>query len=46
VVRERRAGDAERATGAWALDRSSRPHHSPTVLSQAEHDRICDVKAG
>jgi transposase InsO family protein len=44
VKREREAGDAERASGAWAHDRSSRPHRWPTVLSEAEHDRICEVR--
>jgi transposase InsO family protein len=44
VVRERTAGAAERASGAWALDRSSRPHRSPSMLSAVEHDRICEVR--
>jgi transposase InsO family protein len=45
VKREREATAAERASGAWALDRSSRPRRSPTILSAAEHDRICEVRA-
>jgi len=44
VVREREASDAERVSGAWALDRSSRPRRSPSMLSDAEHDRICEVR--
>jgi transposase InsO family protein len=45
VRREREATAAERASGAWAMDRSSRPRRSPTILSAAEHDRICEVRA-
>ena len=44
VRREREAGDSERASGAWARDRSSRPRRSPAMLSDAEHDRICEVR--
>jgi transposase InsO family protein len=44
VVRERQAGEAQRASGSWALDRSSRPYRSPTMLSDDEHDRICEVR--
>ena len=44
VRREREATAAQRALGAWALDRSSRPQRSPSMLSDAEHDRICEVR--
>ena len=44
VTRERDASEAERASGAWAADRSSRPHRCPTMISDAEHDRICEVR--
>jgi transposase InsO family protein len=44
VRRERQASAAERASGAWARDRCSRPHFSPTRLSDREHDRICRVR--
>jgi transposase InsO family protein len=44
VTREREASEAERASGAWAADRSSRPHRCPTMISDAEHDRICEVR--
>lgn len=33
-VREQRASEAERASGVWALDASSRPHRSPTRPGQ------------
>jgi transposase InsO family protein len=45
VRREREATAAERVSGAWAVDRSSRPRRLPTILSEAEHDRICEVRA-
>jgi transposase len=44
VHRELDAGDAERESGSWAEDRSSRPHRSPTMLSDEEHNRICEVR--
>ena len=44
VTRERDASEDERASGAWAADRSSRPHRCPTMISDAEHDRICEVR--
>jgi transposase InsO family protein len=44
VKREREAGDEERRSGAWAEERSSRPHHSPALLSDEEHDRICELR--
>jgi hypothetical protein len=45
VKREREATAAERSSGAWARDRSSRPRRSPRMLGEAEHDRICEVRA-
>lgn len=44
VCRERDASEAERASGEWAQDRSSRPEHSPNMISDAEHDRICEMR--
>jgi transposase InsO family protein len=44
VSRERDASAAERASGGWAQDRSSRPDRSPSMISDAEHDRICEMR--
>ncbi|MGI8429464.1 MAG: hypothetical protein ACR2OB_09200 [Solirubrobacteraceae bacterium] len=44
VQRERDATPQQRASGAWAEDRSSRPHRSPGMISAAEHDRICEMR--
>jgi transposase InsO family protein len=44
VRREREASDGDRVSGAWAADRSSRPHRSPSMLDEAEQDRICEVR--
>jgi transposase InsO family protein len=44
VDRERQASAEELASGAWAADRSSRPHRSPAMISDAEHDRICEMR--
>ena len=38
------ASPAERASGAWLLDRSSRPHHSPRLLDPATEERICECR--
>jgi transposase InsO family protein len=35
---------AKRQSGEWALDRSSRPHHSPRLLPAEEQQRICEVR--
>jgi hypothetical protein len=43
-VRERDAGDAERASGSWALDRSSRPHTSPRRTAAEVERRVCEVR--
>jgi transposase InsO family protein len=44
VCRERAATRQERASGAWAQERSSRPRRSPRMISDQEHDRICEVR--
>lgn len=44
VRREREATCEELESGAWAEDRPSRPQHSPTMISDAEHDRICEMR--
>ncbi|MGH2979574.1 MAG: IS481 family transposase [Solirubrobacterales bacterium] len=44
VKREREASQEQRRAGTWADDRSSRPRHSPAMLSEQEHDRICEVR--
>ena len=33
-----------RASGAWAADRSSRPHRSPRLLALAEQQQICQAR--
>ena len=35
---------AQRASGVWAADRSSRPHRSPRRLHAVEEQRICDAR--
>jgi len=42
--RYRRASEAERATGAWAEDRPSTPHHQPGRVSEPVHDRVCQAR--
>jgi len=44
VQREREATAEELESGAWAQDRPSRPHRSPGMISEAEHDRICEMR--
>ena len=44
VERYRAASDQERASGAWAQDRSCRPHHQPARVSDEVHDRVCEVR--
>ena len=44
VGRWRDAGDRERSTLVCLEGRSSRPHRSPTMLSEADHDRVCEVR--
>ena len=45
VDRYRAAGDAERASGAWADDRPSTPHRQPGRVSEEAHDRVCQARA-
>jgi transposase InsO family protein len=44
VMRWREAGDAQRRDLSCLEDRSSRPHHSPKLLSAKDHDRCCEVR--
>ena len=44
VDRYRAAGDAERASGAWAQDRPSTPHRQPGRVSEQVHDRVCEAR--
>ena len=44
VRREREASAEELESGTWAEDRPSRPLHSPSMISEAEQDRICEVR--
>jgi transposase InsO family protein len=44
IARYRAATDAERASGAWARDRPSTPHHQPARSSQEVHDRVCEAR--
>ena len=44
VVRARQASPAERRSGACFETRSSRPHRSPRMLSEAGHDRVCEAR--
>jgi transposase InsO family protein len=43
-VRERRATPEQRASGAWALDRSSRPHRSPRRTAVDVERRVCQAR--
>jgi transposase len=43
-VREREAPPEERVSGAWALDRSSRPRLSPRRTPAAVEHRVCEVR--
>jgi transposase InsO family protein len=42
--RWREASPAERASGRWAFDRSSRPHRSPRRTPGAQEQRICQAR--
>ena len=44
VDRFRAATEEERASGAWAADRPSTPHHQPTRCSDAVHDQVCEER--
>jgi transposase InsO family protein len=43
-VREREATCEQRASGAWALDRSSRPHRSPRRTDAGTEQRVCQER--
>ena len=44
IARYRAASDAERASGVWAQDRASTPHHQPARVSECVHDRVCETR--
>jgi transposase InsO family protein len=44
VERYRCACEQDRASGAWAEDRPSVPHHQPTRCSEEVHDRVCEAR--
>jgi hypothetical protein len=44
VDRYRAASEEERASGAWAEDRPSTPHHQLALSSAAIHDRVCEAR--
>jgi transposase len=44
IGRYRAAGDAERASGAWAEDRPCTPHHQPRRSGEDVHDRVCEAR--
>ena len=43
-VRERGASEADRSSGAWALDASSRPRLSPRRTAAQLEARVCEVR--
>jgi transposase InsO family protein len=43
-VREGQASEAERASGAWALDRSSRPHRCARRTPPEVEQRVCEAR--
>jgi transposase InsO family protein len=44
VLRWREAGRQERESLACLEDRPSTPRHSPRLLSEADHDRLCELR--
>src|SRR4051795_7462391 len=42
--RWQQASPADRSSGRWAFDRSSRPHRSPNRTAAAEEQRICEAR--
>src|SRR3954464_5218872 len=44
IERYRSASGADRASGAWARDRPSTPHHQPARVSDEVHDRVCEAR--
>jgi transposase InsO family protein len=45
VLRARHASPEQRASGICFEERACRPHRSPRMLSGADHDRVCEVRA-
>src|SRR3954451_22150370 len=44
VMRWRAASQEERRTLACLRDRSSAPHHRPSLTTEADHDRVCEER--
>jgi transposase InsO family protein len=44
VTRWRQAGEADRRSLICLRDRSSAPHHRPSLTSEAVHDRLCEER--
>lgn len=44
IDRYRTASEAERASGQWAHDRPSTPHHQPALSDEQTHDRVCAAR--
>jgi transposase InsO family protein len=44
VMRWRAASEEERRTLACLRDRSSAPHHRPSLTDAADHDRVCEER--
>jgi Homeodomain-like domain len=44
IGRYRQASEQDRASGEWAADRPSIPHHQPARVSDAVHDRVCQAR--
>jgi transposase InsO family protein len=44
VMRWREAGEEQRRDLSCLADRSSRPHRSPRMLSEVDHERCCEVR--
>jgi transposase InsO family protein len=44
VDRFRQASEADRASGAWAIDHPSTPHRQPTRVSEEVHDQVCEAR--
>ena len=44
IARHQAACAAERASGAWAEDRPSTPHHQPRRTSDEIHNQVCDAR--
>jgi len=44
VERYREADERDRASGAWADERTSTPHRQPLLSSERTHERVCEVR--